>query len=67
VVGKDAVSGNDSTDTRLAAYAATGRTVIVLEQKEPLKYAALQAEMEPSSATGNVGFIEDASHPALRT
>jgi beta-galactosidase len=38
----------------------------VLEQKNPLKYAALQAEMEPSNATGSVGFIEDASHPALR-
>jgi beta-galactosidase len=66
IVGKDAISDNDSTSTRLAAYAATGRTVIVLEQKTPLKYAALQAEMEPSTATGNVGFIEDLSHPALR-
>jgi beta-galactosidase len=66
IVGKDAIGEGDSTSTRLAAYAATGRTIIVLEQKNPLKYAALQAEIEPSNATGNVGFIEDASHPALR-
>jgi beta-galactosidase len=66
VVGKDAISESDSTSTRLAAYAATGRTVIVLEQKTPLKYGALQAEMETSNATGNVGFIEDSNHPALR-
>ncbi len=66
IVGKDAINEEDSTSTRLAAYAATGRTIIVLEQKNPLKYAALQAEIEPSNATGNVGFIEDASHPALR-
>jgi beta-galactosidase len=66
IVGKDAVNESDSTNTRLAAYAAEGRTVIVLEQKNPLKYAALQAEIEPSAAIGNVGFIEDSNHPALR-
>jgi beta-galactosidase len=66
IVGKDAIAESDSTSTRLAAYAAAGRTVIVLEQKNPLKYAALQAEIEPSAATGNVGFIEDFNHPALR-
>lgn len=66
VIGKDALGENDSTSTALAAYAAGGRTVLVLEQKNPLKYGALQAEMEPSPATGNVGFIEDAAHPALR-
>ena len=66
IVGKDALKEGDSTSTRLSAYAATGRTVIVLEQSTPLKYAALQAEIEPSNATGSVGFIEDLSHPAMR-
>ena len=37
----------ESTSSRLAAYASAGRTVIVLEQKNPLKYQGLPAEMEP--------------------
>ena len=48
VVGKDALDITESTSSRLAAYASEGRTVIVLEQKNPLKYTGLPAEMEPA-------------------
>lgn len=66
VIGKDALSTEDSTSTRLAAYALAGRTVIVLEQKNPLKFQALPAEMEPDTNEGRIAFGEDSTHPALK-
>jgi beta-galactosidase len=78
IVGPDALSETDATSTALAAFASTGRAVIVLDQANVLKYQALPAEMEPAERTrrndfgmeipaadGKTAFIEDASHPAL--
>lgn len=79
LVGPDALTLAESTATRLAAYASAHRTIIVLDQKNPLKFQAIPAEMEPvgggakndfgqpiPAADGHVAFIEDASHPAFR-
>jgi beta-galactosidase len=41
VIGKDALGTEESTSTQLASYAQGGRRVIVLEQKNPLRYGAL--------------------------
>jgi len=66
VVGKDALDAAQSTSSALAAYASSGRAVVVLEQKNPLKYQALPAEMSPASNEGRIGFPEDLEHPAFR-
>jgi beta-galactosidase len=74
VVGPDALSASDSTSSALAAWAATGRSVIVLDQKHPLRYQALTAEISTVSNTateglqtnGQVAFPEDLGHPTMR-
>jgi hypothetical protein len=66
IVGRDALSVQESTSSRLAAWAAGGRRVIVLEQKNPLRYQGIPAEMEPSDASGQIAFGEDMNHPALK-
>ncbi|MBW3636507.1 MAG: hypothetical protein KY445_08595 [Armatimonadetes bacterium] len=78
IVGRDAISAQESTSPRLAAYASAGRRVIVLDQKHPLKYQALPIEMElapttrsasgqeSDSSTGRIAFGEDMNHPVLR-
>jgi beta-galactosidase len=79
IVGRDALSANESTSTRLAAHASAGKVVIVLDQAEPLYFQAIPAEMElaPQSgrsdfgqpvplSEGRTAFIEDTSHPALK-
>ena len=63
VVGKDALTPAQSTSSALAAYAAGGHTVIVLEQKNPLKFQALPAQMDPGVNGGSVAFSEDLGHP----
>jgi hypothetical protein len=66
VVGRDALSPADAVSTRLAAYAATGRRVVVLEQRSPLRYSGLGgAVVETDSNEGRIAFVEDASHPAV--
>jgi glycosyl hydrolase family 2 len=66
IVGPDALDERSSTSTTLAAYASTGRTVIVLDQRHPLKYQALPAEIETTTDSGRTAFIEDSSHPAFK-
>ena len=65
LIGKDALTEAQSASSSLAAWASAGRRVIVLEQKNPLKYQGLPAAIETSSATGRVAFIEDENHPAM--
>ncbi len=65
IVGKDALDPATSTSSVLAAYAAGGRRVIVLEQKHPLKYQGLPCDMEPATNEGRTAFGEDLDHPAL--
>ena len=66
VVGKDAIDASQSTSSRLAAYASAGRAVIVLEQKNPLRYQALPAEIETAANEGRAAFAEDLDHPVFR-
>ena len=66
LVGNGAVTEAESTSSRLAAYAVGGRRVIVLEQKHPLKYQALPADIDSATNTGTTAFAEDLGHPALR-
>jgi beta-galactosidase len=66
LIGKDALDAPESTSSRLAAFASSGRAVIVLEQNHPLRFQALPAEMEATTDDGRVGFMEDVSHPAFR-
>ena len=66
VVGKDALDERESTSSRLAAYAADGKRVIVLEQKHPLKYQGVPADIEAEDNRGMTAFVEDLGHPALR-
>jgi beta-galactosidase len=62
VVGRDALDARECASSRLAAYAAAGRRVIVLDQTHPLRYQGLPAEMETAQNSGQTAFLEDASH-----
>ncbi len=66
LVGKDALSAAESGSSRLAAYAATGHCVVVLEQAHPLHYQGLPAEMAPATNHGSIAFCEDLDHPIFR-
>nr|CAX69033.1 Glycoside hydrolase, family 2, Beta-galactosidase [uncultured bacterium] len=50
LIGREAIDEREATSSRLAAWASEGRSIVVLEQVNPLKYQALPAEMEPASA-----------------
>jgi hypothetical protein len=65
LVGRDALTPEESTSTALAAWASAGRVVVALEQKHPFKYTALPAALEPDANEGRAAYIEDASHPAF--
>lgn len=80
LVGRDAISKDQSTSTQLAIHAAEGRAVIVLDQSNPLKYQAIPAEIQLAprtkksdfgqdvpAADGCTAFIEDSSHPAFQS
>ncbi len=66
IVGKDALTPVQSTSSQLAAFASTGKTVIVLEQANPLHYQAIPGEMAPDTNFGGIAFMEDADNPILR-
>lgn len=65
LIGKDALDATEATSSRLAAYAneKPGHIVIVLEQKNPLKYTALPVEMEPAQNEGRTAYAEAPDHP----
>lgn len=66
IIGKDALDARESTSSHLAAYALGGRRLLILEQKNPLRYQGLPAEMSPATNLGSTAFGEDLDHPALR-
>lgn len=66
IVGRDSLDTAASTSSRLAAYASSGRTVIVLEQKSPLRYQALPAEIDTAQNEGRSAFAEDLDHPVMK-
>ncbi|MCW3100449.1 MAG: Beta-galactosidase/beta-glucuronidase [Chthonomonadaceae bacterium] len=66
LIGKDALTPAESASSHLAAYAAAGRTVIVLEQQNPLRFQGLPGEAETATNEGRTAFAEDLGHPALQ-
>ncbi len=67
LIGKDALTAEEAASSRLAAWASGGgRRVVVLEQKNPLRYQGLPAEMEAEKNEGRAAFPEDPDHPAFR-
>ncbi|MHB1157985.1 MAG: glycoside hydrolase family 2 TIM barrel-domain containing protein [Phycisphaerales bacterium] len=65
LIGTDAIHVADSTSSKFAAYVATGRRLIVLDQKNPLKFQALPAVIDAAVNTGQVAFGENMDHPLL--
>ena len=65
LVGMDAITPENCDSTALSAFAAQGNRVIVLEQKQPLRYSALPCEMEPARNEGRIGFMENEAHPVF--
>ena len=63
VVGANALTHEQSSSSALAAYAAPGRAVIVLEQENPLRFQALPGAMETSQDTGDIAFAQDLDNP----
>ncbi len=66
LIGKNALDVTMSTSSSLAAYAASGRSVIVLEQKFPLQFQALPGAMRLDKNEGRIGFVEDLDHPVMK-
>lgn len=66
LVGKDAIDAKESASSSLQAWAVAGRRIVVLEQKNPLRFTALPSDLEPAANEGRTAFIEDLDHPALR-
>jgi beta-galactosidase len=66
IVGQDALDEKESASSRLAAYAAGGGRVVVLEQRHPLKYQGVPADIEADANEGRTAFAEDLGHPSLR-
>jgi hypothetical protein len=69
IVGSDALDEECSVSPVLSAFAVEGRSVVVLDQTNPLKHQAFPAEMESASTKGRsfategrTAFIEDSSH-----
>ena len=65
VVGADAISADEASDTAWLALAARGERVVVLDQANPLKYQAIPGDLEPTDHTGSIAFAEDLNHPVL--
>ena len=63
VIGSDALTQRQVTDTTWYTLAASGKRVIVLDQQYPLRYQAIPADLEPTEFVGRVGFSENLSHP----
>jgi len=63
IVGPDALTQTQSTSSGLSAYASSGRTVIVLEQKNPLRSQGLPGGMQTDTNGGDIAFAEDLTNP----
>jgi beta-galactosidase len=65
IVGPDALTARQATDPRWVALAASGARVLVLDQKHPLHYQAVPADLEPTEHSGRIAFPENLGHPAF--
>ncbi|MBM3494370.1 MAG: hypothetical protein FJX72_08630, partial [Armatimonadetes bacterium] len=64
LIGPDALDATTSASSRLAAWASSGKRLVVLDQKHPLRYQGLPVPIEATEHTGRTAYIEDASNPA---
>ncbi len=64
LIGPDALDAATSASSRLAAWASSGKRVVVLDQTHPLRYQGLPVPIETTANTGRTAYIEDASNPA---
>ena len=65
IVGRNALSPREATDPMWVALASRGARVLVLEQRNPLRYLAVPADCTPSDYVGRVAFAENPDHPAF--
>lgn len=65
VVGKDALTPRQATDPMWQALALDGTRILVLDQRNPLHYQAVPADLEVTERSGRVAFSENLEHPAM--
>jgi hypothetical protein len=65
IIGNDALDVQSSTSSQLAGWAVPGKVLIVLEQKYPLKFQGLPAEMGTGQNHGCLAFAEDLTDPVF--
>ncbi|MDR3634726.1 MAG: glycoside hydrolase family 2 TIM barrel-domain containing protein [Isosphaeraceae bacterium] len=66
VVGPDALTARQSTDPSWRAMAERGARILVLDQRHPLQYQAVPADLEATEHAGRIAFVEDLDHPAFK-
>ena len=66
VVGRNAVSAEESVKPTLTAIASRGVRIVVLEQENALHFRGLPAEVDATSNAGRVAFAENSEHPTMR-
>ena len=65
LVGSDSLTTQQATSSALAAFASSGKSVVVLEQIRPLKFQALPAEMDIANDSGDLAFVSDSGSPII--
>jgi hypothetical protein len=65
IIGRDGLDATASTSSSFAGWASFGKVVILLEQKNSLKFQGLPGKMEPAENAGSLGFPDDISSPIL--
>ena len=65
IVGKDGLDAAASTSSSFAGWAFYGKVVVMLEQKNSLKFQGLPGKMDPAENAGCIGFPDDSSSPIL--
>jgi len=65
IIGKDGLDTAASTSSAFAGWASFGRVVILLEQKNPLKFQGLPGKMMSGENAGSIAFPDDTSSPLL--
>ncbi len=66
LVGPDAVDEASSVQPKLAALAASGARVVVLEQSSPLRFQGLPVPIKSETNQGAFSFLERPEHLALK-
>ena len=65
LIGKDGLDAAASTSSSFAGWASYGKVVILLEQKNCLKFQGLPGKMDAAVNAGSLGFPDDISSPIL--